>query len=267
MTAMTKEENVRILHGELKGKCNFITSYASTMLACGATCIRIEKNVERISESMNVEVDMTILPRHILLTLWNKEHTNSYSSSQKIINDGIDFDRIIRLSKLSWEISINKLSLKESIKEYDTILNVKRMNKWIVLILTSCANASFCGIFGGDIMAMMIVFVATLMGFLLKQILLEDKWDLRITTIFSAFLASVVGAAGYVFGLSSTPELALGTSVLYLIPGIPYINSVSDLIDGHYICSFGRFMQSLILTICLSLGLCGGFMLMNIKLL
>ena len=95
--------------------------------------------------------------------------------------------------------------------------------------------------------------------------MIEDKIDLRITTIASAFLASVVGASGYLFGISNTPELALGTSVLFLIPGIPYINAGSDLFTNHYLCAVSRFIQAVILTICLTLGLCGGMFLMHMK--
>jgi uncharacterized membrane protein YjjP (DUF1212 family) len=58
----------------------------------------------------------------------------------------------------------------------------------------------------------------------------------------------------------------MATSVLYLVPGIPYINSVSDMLDGHYLCAFGRLMNAVILTCCLSAGLCGGLLLMGLKL-
>lgn len=112
---------------------------------------------------------------------------------------------------------------------------------------------------------MAIVLTGTLAGYKLKQVMLEDRQDVRFVFFCCAFFSSVIGAAGYVFDLSDTPEIALGTSVLYLIPGIPYINSVSDLLDGHYISSFSRFMNAMVLTACLSAGLCGGLLLMNIK--
>ncbi|MDE5689172.1 MAG: threonine/serine exporter family protein, partial [Duncaniella sp.] len=66
------------------------------------------------------------------------------------------------------------------------------------------------------------------------------------------------------FHLGQTPEIAIGNSVLYLVPGIPFLKSVRDMLAGHYICSFSRFMHAMILTGCLSIGLCGGMMMMNI---
>ena len=67
------------------------------------------------------------------------------------------------------------------------------------------------------------------------------------------------------FGIGSTPEIALGTSVLYLIPGVPYINAVSDMIDRHYLCAFSRFADAVVLTACLSAGLCGGMLVLGLR--
>ena len=109
-----------------------------------------------------------------------------------------------------------------------------------------------------------LVFIATLAGYYLKQVLCEQKTDMRIVFILCAFVSSVLGASDALFHLGQTPEIAIGTSVLYLVPGIPFLNSFSDMLAGHYICSFSRFMHAIILTCCLSLGLCGGMMMMGI---
>ena len=100
----------------------------------------------------------------------------------------------------------------------------------------------------------------------LKIIMLDAHADMRIVFICCSFVSAVIGTAGYVFGIGSTPELALGASVLYLIPGIPYINSVSDMIDNHHLCAFARFVNAVILTVCIAIGLTGGFLIMNIRL-
>ena len=49
------------------------------------------------------------------------------------------------------------------------------------------------------------------------------------------------------------------------MPGVHYINSVSDLLDGHYLTAFSRFMMASVLTVCLSLGLTCGILLMNLS--
>ncbi|MCD8318327.1 MAG: threonine/serine exporter family protein, partial [Paraprevotella sp.] len=224
-----------------------------------------EKNVKRISDKRNMTSEMTILHSHILMTVWNSDRSHSYSNIVKLHNTGISFDINTQLSKLSWAIADAKIGFSEARETFQRIVKTRPANKWLVWILASLANMSFCRLFGGDFMAMLIVLVDTLAGYRLKQIMLEDGRDTRCVFFCCAFFSSVIGAAGYVFHLGEAPEIALGTSVLYLIPGIPYINSVSDLLDGHYVSSFSRFMHAMVLTACLSAGLCGGLLLMNIK--
>ncbi len=137
-------------------------------------------------------------------------------------------------------------------------------NEWSVLLLASVANASFCRLFGGDAVAMVVVFIATLAGCYLKQILLYKGWDVRAVFMACSFVSSVLGATGILFSLGGTPFIALGTSVLYLVPGIPLLNSFSDMLYRHYVCAFSRFVDAVVLTCCLSIGLCGGMVFMNV---
>lgn len=249
---------------EVKEVNSFLSEYATMLLGCGATCIRIEKNVRRMAESLGVDAEMTILPTRILLTVWNLEHTHSYSSIGRLCKGGISFHLNTRLSKLSWAIADGKITFQEAHLRLKEIARTPPTGEHTVWLLASLANASFCRLFNGDGISMLIVFGATLCGYKLKQMMLGKGADIRFVFFCCAFLSSVIGAAGHVFHLGTTPDVALGTSVLYLIPGVPYINSMSDMLDGHYLCAFSRFMNAAILTFCLSAGLCGGLSIMNL---
>lgn len=246
--------------------CSFLSDYAAWLLGCGATCIRIEKNVDRMAKAFGMDADLTIMPSHVHTSVWNKDQTDSYQCSKKVHKSGISFDINTQLSKLSWDVADGKLDFTQATQKFDEISKTKPENQWKVLVLASLANLSFCRLFNGDAVAMFVVFMATIMGYRLKQIMLGYKIDVRVVFICSAFLSSVIAAGACLFNWGTTPEIALGTSVLYLIPGIPYINSVSDMLDGHYVCAFSRFMDSMILTTCLSMGLCGGMLLMRLEL-
>ena len=143
------------------------------------------------------------------------------------------------------------------------ICNCACVNPWLLLLLVSLANASFCRLFSGDPMAMATVFIATFIGFLVKQILVRRHMDIRLTVLFCSFLSAMIAAAGSLLGIGGTPEIAVATSVLYLVPGIPFINSFCDLLDRHYLCAFGRAMNAVMLLCCLSLGLCAGMAVMH----
>ncbi len=249
----------------VKEACVFLSGYASALLGCGATCIRIEKNVNRMAETFGIDYSMVIMPATVQMTVWDKGRQHSYSNIQKIRKSGTSFNINTRLSRLSWELHDGKVNFSEAVDKMESILNTRPENRWLVLALASVANASFCRLFGGDFISMGIVFVATLIGFRIRQMMLEDKIDIRLAFVCASFVSSVIASAGYVFGWGTTPEIALGTSVLYLVPGVPYLNSMSDLLDGHYISFLSRFLDATVLTVCLSAGLCGGFLVMNLR--
>ncbi len=244
--------------------CDFMARYAVWLFGSGSTCIRLEKNLQRIAAAAGVEVEITVLPRHIHLTVREPADGDTVTTIASIRPLPVSYDLITRLSRLSWDIADGSLPCDRADTELDNIISSARSDIPGLPLLVGAANASFCRLFGGDAVAMGVVFVATVAGFILKQMLAERHTDPRIIVIACSFVSAVLAAADGLFGLGATPAVAIGSSVLYLVPGIPFINSFSDMIDGHYICAFGRMMQAVVITCCLSAGLCSGMFLMNI---
>lgn len=196
----------------------FLIRYSARLLGSGATCIRIEKNISRIARSYGKEADITIMPRHIHLSVKDKDMACGTTVSAPVEHIPISFNVNTLLSQLSWEIYDKKITFKRALTRFDSIKRCDVQNAWMVLVLVALANASFCRLFGGDFIAMAIVGIATFAGYFLKMILLKKRVDLRVVVMSCAFVSSVLGASGLLFNISSTPEIALATSVLYLVP-------------------------------------------------
>ena len=265
MTAKTNIMNKSNDINVMRGIASFLAEYAALLLGCGSTCIRIEKNTKRIAEAFEVNLDIFIMPAHVSVSVWSSDRKGAVMAQRKTASCGISFDLNTRLSQLSWEIADYNLDLPTAVAHFESIKATKPTGKWEVLILTSLANSAFCRLFGGDWFAMLIVLVSTLAGYRLKQILLEDGCDIRLTFLCASFFSASISAGGHIFNIGTTPELAIGTSVLYLIPGVPYINSVSDMIYRHYLCAFSRFLDAAVLTACLSAGLCVGMLILGLR--
>lgn len=242
---------------------SFLSEYASWLLGCGATCIRLEKNMNRMAAAYDCDLAMSILPRHIHLTLFDRRNCESATSVVTTKRTPISFNINTRLSRLSWRVADHKESFDDARRLMERIVSNDPQNRWVMMLLASLANASFCRLFGGDPIAMAIVFAATFAGLWLKGVMMRHKFDARLVWFVCAFVSSVLGATDSLFSLGTTPDVALGTSVLYLVPGIPLLNSFSDMLYRHYICAFSRFTDAMILTCCLSAGLGMGMMLMN----
>ena len=110
-----------------------------------------------------------------------------------------------------------------------------------------------CRLFGGDLCAVCIVFSATLVGFSLKQKLQKKGLNHYIVFILSAFMASLCASSALIFNADA--DIAIATSVLFLIPGVPLINGVIDIVEGHILLGLSRIINALLLVICIAIGL------------
>ncbi|MDE6041520.1 MAG: threonine/serine exporter family protein [Muribaculaceae bacterium] len=245
----------------------FLAEYAARLLGCGATCMRLEMNLGRMAAAYGHKVEVTIFPRHLHLTVTQaSEHhcsEHSFTTIAAVPKCGISYACNTRLSELSWTIADHGMPLSTAWERFEEIVASPGISANVVLVLAALANASFCRLFGGDWVAMACVTLSTLVGFYFKQHLARHKIDVRLIFFLCAFISTVIASSDMLFGLGSTPRIAIGSSVLYLVPGIPFLNSFSDLLNHHYICAFSRFMDAVVLTCCLSLGLCAGMALMQ----
>lgn len=241
----------------------FLTEYAARLWGCGATCARIERNTCRIARAYGYGVELMIMPGHVSVVLGEGDDRGLFT--RRMAGGGVNFDLNAGLSALSWRISDNGLPLAEARSEYDRLVGYPYRHGVTVLMLASVANAAFCRLFGGDWMAMGVVCGATMAGYFVKQRLLRGGIDNRVVFFVSALVSALLCCGASLQGWGGTPEIALATSVLYLIPGVPYINAASDLIDRHYLCALSRLTDAVVLTAALSGGLCVALWVMGVN--
>ncbi len=243
------------IHNRLKEVNSFLSDYATCQMAVGVQTSRVVRNTSRIAQSFGFEAHMTIFQKTVIMTLRDADGAHTYSTVNKIKGMPLNFAINSALSSLSWQAYDEHLSVEELKKKFDEIIRRQRESKWLVLVLVAFANAAFCRLFQGDTVSMGIVFTATLIGFLLRTLLMERHWNHLAIFILSAFIASLIGSSGYLLNLGTTPSIALGTSVLYLVPGVPLINGIMDIIDGHVLAGVSRLINAYNLIICIAIGL------------
>ena len=87
----------------------------------------------------------------------------------------------------------------------------------------------------------------------LKQRMQAKGFNHYVIFIASAFAASMYASVAMIF--DTTSEVAIATSVLYLIPGVPLINGVIDIVEGHVLNGIARLTSALMLIVCIAVGL------------
>lgn len=250
---------------DIQDLSDFLLDFATSLMGVGVHTSRVVRNVSRIAEAFGYGVDMTIFQKNITMTV---KHPGDYSIRRTYVRKipalALNFQVISKLSALSWEAYDHHLSLEELRMRFRDIMAEPRMSRWLVLLLVALANASFCRLFMGDLIAMGLVFVATLVGFFVRQELMKRHVNHMVVFVVCSFVASMIAAAGIKYNWGETQQVALASSVLYLIPGVPLINSIIDILEEHVLIGFSRAINACILIICIALGLSGTLLMLGL---
>jgi len=238
----------------------FIAEYSAHLMGAGVHTSRVVRNSKRLGEAFGLDVKLGVFHKNIILTIIDKETNEACNEVIDIPAHPISFEHNSELSALSWEAVDHHLSLEELKEKYKKIISAPMMHPLFVLILVGFANASFCKLFGGDLISMGIV-SATLTGLYLKQQMQKKKMNHYIIFIVSAFVASLCASTALIF--DTTSEIALATSVLYLVPGVPLINGVIDVVEGYVLTGFARLTEASLLIVSIAIGL--SFTLLMVK--
>ena len=233
---------------------DFIARYLSYMLGAGVHTSRVVRNSKRLGNALGVDVAIHTSQKTAMLTVSDKDSNILNTRVVDIPSFPISFEWNADLSALSWAAHDRKITLEEVRREFDTLVSKPGMNPVFVLFMVSLANASFCRLFGGDIWAMLVTFTATMIGFFTRQHLTKKKVNHYIVFIVSAFVASICASTSLSLGIP-TAEIALATSVLYLVPGVPLINGLIDITDGHIQTGISRIVNAFMLIVCIAIGL------------
>jgi uncharacterized membrane protein YjjP (DUF1212 family) len=246
----------------------FLQTFCSVQLAAGAQTSRVDRNTARIAKAYGFDVELAMLSRHFTISVVKPAPSGIPQERRTavcaIVSGAPNFQRVAALNALSWHIGDEGLDLDEARRRFDAILAVPVLNPVLLRFLVACANAAFCRLFDGDAIAMGLVFCATLAAFYLRQKLLHWGMDMKITFFCSAFTASMLASPGLIFGWGTTPQTAIAASVLFLIPGIPLINAMMDILDGHVLMAVSRLVQASTLIVCIALGLALTMLLLGV---
>lgn len=223
---------------------DLILDVGRELMECGAESAVVEECMSTLSHKLELSgVGITVLPKSILATIFEDGHhmtrichiddvkpdfaklTEIYRLCRK---DGISDPRIIRSG-----LSLTLRSKQDSKIKYFT---------------TPLALVGFAMIFGAGAVGTISVFIAGFFAYLTKELLVHNRINVMLANVASAFCATFLL---YLFSLivpMNSLTTAQAASVLFLVPGVPLINSLEDLLKGHYLNGVARGMRAFFLT-------------------
>lgn len=116
---------------------------------------------------------------------------------------------------------------------------------WLTVLAVGAACAAFAWLNNADILSLWVVFIAASMGFAAKLYAVPRAGNLYLTVLLSSLVASVSALILLPFSRTATPEIALISSLLFLVPGAILINGGLDIVRDHTGCGIARLTSVL----------------------
>jgi uncharacterized membrane protein YjjP (DUF1212 family) len=155
---------------------------------------------------------------------------------------------------MSWSVVEEAWTINAIANEVKRLEQLPHFNRLLVLTLVGLAGAGFCAIADGTPIDILFTFMASFVGLFVRQEAVKANFNPFLAVYFAAFTAAIIAGLATKLGIGSAENHAVVTSVLFLIPGVPLINSFSDIIDGNIQNGIIRGFTGLIISFTIALG-------------
>lgn len=225
------------------------------LLQNGADSQRIESTVHRIGTGLGADwMDIVVMPDAIIASTINNHEFRT--KVRRAPGRGINMDLIVQINDLSDRVSKGELDRFQLRLEMERVDQMPRnYNRWVIVLAIGLACAALNQLFGGDLMAFAVTFVASAVAMFTRQELAHRHFNNLMTTVITAFVAGIIASGAYVLQRNPDADTALAAAVLLLVPGVPLINAAEDLLNGHLNNGIARGVFGLIVALCIALGL------------
>ena len=233
----------------------FCVNLSRNMIICGANLERVRLAAEAICRAYHLkDTSIYLLSTHIAISAFDSD--GNYSSRQASIpNAGIHLERLRSLNRLSYKVAEITPNPKLLGVMLERAMNVHDYPDKIVLAGKICAASCLCFMFGGGFADVMPVALVTALIHYLMATLERTGLDRLVLNAFTMFTASAV-AVGFVYsGFGANLPAILITVSLLVIPGIPLVNAMRNLLCGNEINGILQMLKIFVETMALGLGI------------
>ena len=242
---------------QLETKIDLLLQTGQLLIQSGADSNRIERNMRRITEFLGIpQQSMHLHIAYTTLMITIGDDLNSVTKFRKCTRHGVDMTALSAISKLSVRVIHEQLTVEEYRKELDRISHLpNHYPRWLTIVAIGLACGAFCKLFGGDWAAFGATVIASGLALFVRQEIQKKFINLYLTVAISAFVATLTSGLLTFTHWSADPHFAMLSSVLFLIPGVPLINSLDDMIDGYTIVGMTRALVGLMIVSAIAFGM------------
>jgi uncharacterized membrane protein YjjP (DUF1212 family) len=252
---MNDKEKKRLDRQELNRIAMEVLRVARMLMEHGAETRRVFETAREIGFAMGAEeLHFLVTHRSIMVTVTSGEE--AVTRIVRVGTLGVDFWRVSAISGLFHRMKQGLIGVGDVEGELVKIgSSAPQYPRILVLLAVGLACAGFAGIGGGDPACMCACIIAASIGLYVRQTIVHLQFQPMLGVFSAAFVSATLASLIARYAGSHNVGIAMAASVLYLVPGVPMINSVADLVKGHLLTGFTRALTVVLTAVFVAMGL------------
>lgn len=241
----------------IRRKMDLLLDLGQLLMENGANTNHLQRDMMRAATYMGIPpeyVHIHITYMTLMLNINDEKH--SYTAFRKTPVHGVNMTILSTLSKLTWKAIEQNFTLDEFEAHLKSIAQAPpKYSTSVLAIGAGLACGAFTILFGGSLFSALMTSICAIVGFLVRYICHHFKINFYFGVVAAAFSAT---SAAYLLNttLGSFEIIyAMVSCTLFLIPGIPLINAVDDMINNHIVSGMTRAMHTLLIVSSMSVGI------------
>lgn len=251
-TELTREQLIR-------HKLDLLLRTGQLLVESAADTNRIMRNMKRTAAFLGLpEEHLHIYVQFNMLMVNLSDNEHSFTKFQRCDKHGINMTTISLISKLSWKAIREDYSIERYAEELEAIASRPRNYTPVqVAIGTGYACGGFCIQFGCDWTAFFYASFAAAIGMYLRGLMLRKGLNNYMGIAVAAFISTVIAwATTYLPSTwTDTPLHPLLACALFIVPGVPLINFVDDMLDNYIQVGLTRAINTFLMIVAMSFGI------------
>jgi uncharacterized membrane protein YjjP (DUF1212 family) len=245
---------------------SIVLETSNLLMESGAHCERIHRNIQRLAANTPYLVEMFISFNAISLSVTDKRDPQAIQTATKAVkHHGVHFGVVTETSLLTWKLHDGEINFANLQHQLAALKQAPRHPIWLVRFFIGLACASLCFLAGGNWIDSAWAFAASFAGLIVRQEMVKRNFNLMVAITASAFTTTLIAGANVLYSWGTFPESSVATAVLFLIPGVPLINSIIDLLKGYMSIGIARGTFAGFILLSIAVGMFVGISLIGIK--
>lgn len=242
------------VHKYKKDVLRLATFIGQLMLSNGAETYRVDDTVKRICSSRGfTHINVFVAPNTIIVS---DDRFDGYTFMKVIENRCINLNKIDLLNDFSRKfVSQTNMSIDDAIEELKNLEDKPPHSQIAINIWTAIGSSSFAALVGGDnVLTFMLTLITSVMAMSIYDKVKKISNIPVFATLVSSIIIGLCGVGLVEVGILETPKMLIVGSIMPLLPGVPFIKAIRDLVSGELMSGVGRAIEAGIIATAIAVG-------------